>query len=78
METGYYEMDEFILRMWDDFSDAPFDESNTSSGLALSSDWHIFTKGTDREEIWHWFDSKYSKGVHNLLYGDDNTEQTEI
>lgn len=33
--------------------------------------------GTHREEIWHWFDQRCSKGVAYLLYGDgiDRTDQ---
>ena len=26
--------------------------------------------GIHREEIWHWFDERHSKGVAYLLYGD--------
>ena len=25
--------------------------------------------GTNREDIWHWFDERYSKGIVYLLYG---------
>lgn len=28
-----------------------------------------FPAGTDREEIWQWFDQRHSKGVAYLLYG---------
>jgi hypothetical protein len=27
-----------------------------------------FPAGTWREDIWHWFDKAYSKGVHELMY----------
>ena len=36
----------------------------------LEDDWFIFPIGTDKEEIWHWFDERHSKGVAYLLYGD--------
>ena len=29
-----------------------------------------FPAGTEREEIWHWFDRRHSKGVAYLLYGN--------
>lgn len=29
--------------------------------------WNV---GTHREEIWHWFDERHSKGVVYLLYGE--------
>lgn len=28
-----------------------------------------FPAGTHREEIWYWFDERYSKGVYGLIYG---------
>lgn len=30
-----------------------------------------FHEGTDRMEIWHWFDERYSKGVAYLMFGSD-------
>ena len=27
-----------------------------------------FPAGTWREDVWHWFDKAYSKGVHELMY----------
>jgi hypothetical protein len=27
-----------------------------------------FSKGTDRMDIWHWFDVHYSTGVHGLMF----------
>jgi len=46
--------------------DIPFDE-NKEGELTISQDFHIFEKGTDRNEIWHWFDEKHDKGVADLL-----------
>ena len=36
-----------------------------------------FPAGTNREELWHWFDKRHSKGVAYLLYRDgiDRTDQ---
>lgn len=28
-------------------------------------------KGTDREDIWHWFDEKYPGGVKKLMHLED-------
>ena len=30
-----------------------------------------FPAGTEREEIWHWFDEHYYGGVVTLLYGEN-------
>ena len=32
----------------------------------------FFPAGTAREDVWHWFDKWYSKGVFLLLYGIDD------
>ena len=52
---------------WQELTDVPFDE-DTSGELILTEDWYLFTKGTSREDIWHWFDERHSKGVVWLLY----------
>lgn len=35
-----------------------------------------FPEGTDREEIWKWYDKNHPKGVAYLLYGEDRKKQT--
>lgn len=60
--------DEQIEKLWDELEDIPFDEDSNTGELLISEDWHIFTTGTEREEIWHWFDDNHSKGVVWLLY----------
>lgn len=56
--------DDELLNLWHDLEDVPIDEETET----LLFDWFIFPKGTDKEEIWHWFDGRYSKGVYSLLY----------
>lgn len=60
--------DEFLELKWSELTDVPFDKSATPSGLVLAEDWWRFKKGTDREEIWRFFDM-HSKGAAFLLYG---------
>lgn len=55
-----------LENLWRDFADVPIDEDER-----LEEDWFIFKKGTDKEDIWHWFDKKHSKGVYYLLYEFD-------
>ena len=50
--------DEDLEEMWASFADVPMDPE---------TEWE---PGTGREEIWHWFDERHSKGVAFLLYGD--------
>ena len=50
--------------LWRDLVDIPIDEDER-----LEEDWFIFKKGTWREDIWHWFDERHSKGVYYLVNG---------
>lgn len=54
--------DEFLEAMWKELEDVPVDENE-----CLDIDWQGWSKGTHREEIWHWFDEQHSKGVGWLM-----------
>ena len=57
--------DEELENLWLQFGNIPMDpESETMEDSFLD-----FLAGTHREDIWHWFDERYSKGVYALLYG---------
>ena len=67
------ERDETLEELWAQFADVPMDpETERMEEQFLS-----FPAGTKREEIWHWFDVRHSKGVAYLLYQDgiDRTDQ---
>ena len=69
--TLVYE-DKDIEKLWEELEDVPFDEDNTSgdsNSLVLVNDWRRWSKGTRRDDIWHWFDVNYSKGLVKLLIG---------
>lgn len=68
--------DELIESLWDELTDVPFDESEND--LVLSEDWFIFDKGTERGDIWHWFDEHYSKGVGWLMNMKSNYNEDKI
>lgn len=55
-------IDEALEKMWDELADVPVDENE-----CIDIDWHGWDKGTHREEIWHWFDERHSKGVGWLM-----------
>ena len=59
--------DKKLEELWDDFANVAFDEDDDGR-LILSEQWRCFEAGTQREDIWHWFDERYSKGVYALLY----------
>lgn len=48
--------------MWDELEDVPVDFDE-----CIDIDWRDFPSGTHREEIWHWFDERHSKGVGWLM-----------
>ena len=47
---------------WNELGDIPVDDDGIIQESFL---W--WPKGTDREDIWHWFDEKYPGGVVTLL-----------
>lgn len=66
-----------VERLWKDLADVPFQEDK-SGNLLLEEEYVMkcgtrviktFPAGTDREDIWHWFDEVYPKGVAYLLNG---------
>ena len=67
------ERDMELERLWEELEDVPMDPETE----CIEEAFYIWPTGTDREEIWHWFDERYSKGVPYLLYGDgsDCTDQ---
>ena len=66
--------DDYIEEKWRQLSEPPFDEADVPGDMILAEDWWIFQKGTDRQEIWKWFDKRHSKGVAYLLYGEEKKE----
>lgn len=71
------QQDVYLETLWAELSDVAFDE-NANGRLLLVDRWQHFPAGTDREEIWHWFDTNYSNGVRYLLYGDGVDRTAEI
>ena len=62
----YENSDDILEKLWDVFEDVPMNPDTE----CIESDFMHFEAGTHREEIWHWFDERHSKGVHFLLYGE--------
>lgn len=56
--------DRLIEDLWMIFGSCDYD-GETETILEYFMD---FPTGTWREDIWHWFDKAYSKGVHELMY----------
>ena len=61
------ERDTELERLWAEFADVPMDPETEE----MEEPFLHFPAGTNREEIWHWFDERHSKGVVYLLYGTE-------
>lgn len=59
-------MDEFSTRdletLWELFGDIPIDDGDN-----ILEDFFGFEAGTNRFDIWHWFDERYPAGVRMLM-----------
>lgn len=55
---------ELCKYIWSAFTDVPMDPATE----CIEIDWNGFTKGTHREEIWHWFEETFNTSIYDLLY----------
>jgi len=53
-----------LEELWRMFGDIPMDPETETMGEPFL----FFPAGAHREEIWHWFDERYSKGVARLMH----------
>lgn len=47
------------LELWAEFGDVPMNLETE----CIEDDWHGFPAGTNREEIWHWFEEEFGVSV---------------
>lgn len=59
--------------LWAKFADVPVNPDTE----CIEEQFLYWGIGVHREEIWHWFDRRYSKGVAHLLYGYDGIDRTD-
>ena len=59
--------DAIVYALWQTLEDVPI---STDIEETLEQEFFIFPVGTPKEDVWHWFDDNYSKGVASLLYND--------
>ena len=64
------ERDAELRELWGFFGDVPMDPDTET----IEEGFLGFPPGTNREDIWHWFDERYSKGVYSLLYGESKID----
>ena len=54
-----------LEQLWDAFGDTAMNPETER----IEEKFMGWGPGIHREEIWHWFDERYSKGVYFLAYG---------
>lgn len=60
------QLDDKVLEfLWQRLGDVPVDHDG-----CIKEDFMGYIAGTDREEIWSWFDENYSEGVKALMKGE--------
>ena len=57
--------DEGLKALWTEFGRVPMNPETE----CIEEDWRGWKAGTFREDIWHWFDERHSKGVAYLMFG---------
>lgn len=70
-EMEFCTKDHLIEAMWFTLTDVNTDEED-----CIEQNWYIFEIGTNREDIWHWFDKMHSKGVAWLMYAEEDLAST--
>ena len=59
-----YEYENTLDSLWEDLAYIPVDEDS----IYIEEDFYIWQKGTEKEEIWHWFDSRLKEGIGNRYF----------
>lgn len=67
------ERDRELEELWGEFTDVPVDPDTER----IEDDFLCFPRGTPKEDVWRWFDERYSKGVYHLIYGFDGVDRTD-
>lgn len=68
------ERDAALEKLWEEFGDVPMNPETE----CMEAPFLDFPAGTFREDIWHWFDERHSKGVAYLMYGGAEPASREI
>jgi len=61
----YDDREAYAKALWEDFGNVPVSPENET----IEDDWMMFAAGTDRYEIWHWFETEFGLSVASDLMG---------
>lgn len=65
--------DEELEELWEQFGDVPMNPETE----CIEEQFMGWGPGIHREEIWHWFDRRHSKGIAYLLYKNEFDRTSE-
>lgn len=54
-----------VIELWESLEDVPMNVHTE----CIEEPWLHFSKGTNREDIWHWFEETFNVSVSELMYG---------
>jgi hypothetical protein len=60
---------EAVKGLWASLGDVPVNDDGE-----IQIPWGGWQAGTDREEIWHWFEETFEIPVHALMYPSEHPE----
>lgn len=66
--------DKLLEEKWLELEDVPVNPETEK----LEAPFLHFPIGTDKEDIWHWFDERHSKGIIHLLYHEGIEHYPEL
>lgn len=66
--------DERLEHLWARFHDVPIDPD----AERIDEPFLHWVPGVHREDIWAWFDQRYSKGIVGLLYPGTDAREAEL
>jgi len=76
MESLKMRTDKELEHLWEELDNIPTSEDEDGD-MVIDQDFHEFTKGTDLEYIWIFFDENHSEGLHSIINGNAKEIKSE-
>ena len=65
-------IDKNVKMLWKEFQSVPVDRNGN-----LKAAWYAFPKGTNKNDVYDWFNRNYSKGLAYLMEEVKNNEKNK-
>lgn len=72
LTCGFEDPKAIARALWQDFGTVPIHHDGCLDDECLVKDWLLFSAGTHREEVWHWFEEYFDLSVACDLMGTDH------